>query len=200
MGRSKQAVKKGLLLRQSLKKQRKQPASASAQKSLKVIGQLKEAGKEAHLKARKTRQAYAGHIRQGQEWLAGYFPTETNIDCDADHLAPEYYPPEEDAYTDPAFREAFLPIQYQTSVPTKHLLSSCHLRGSTKTLAKARLKLSELHSRICGRIEVNDVLSSLKHKANSEDGDQKHSLPMSQQYMDRMLLWSQEMPVPLNGT
>ncbi|KAF9224643.1 hypothetical protein BS17DRAFT_880019 [Gyrodon lividus] len=38
--------------------------------------------------------------------------------------------------------------------------------------------------------EVNDIVSSLKHKASSEDGDRKHSLPMSKDFMDRMLLWS----------
>lgn len=31
---------------------------------------------------------------------------------------------------------------------------------------------------------------SLKHKAHSEEGDRTHSLPMTKDFMDRMLAWS----------
>jgi hypothetical protein len=40
--------------------------------------------------------------------------------------------------------------------------------------------------------EVTDITSSLKHKASSEEGDRKHSLPMSKDYMARVLDWSQK--------
>ena len=38
--------------------------------------------------------------------------------------------------------------------------------------------------------EVDDIMSSLKHKVSSEDGDRKHLLPMSRDSMDKMLAWS----------
>ena len=38
--------------------------------------------------------------------------------------------------------------------------------------------------------EVEDLMSSLKHKASSEDGDRTHSLPMTKDFMDSMLAWS----------
>ena len=40
--------------------------------------------------------------------------------------------------------------------------------------------------------EVEDVMRSLKHKANSEDGDRAHSLPMTAAFMEKMLTWSFE--------
>ena len=38
--------------------------------------------------------------------------------------------------------------------------------------------------------EVQDIMSSLKHKASSEDGNRTHSLPMTKDFMGRMLEWS----------
>jgi len=38
--------------------------------------------------------------------------------------------------------------------------------------------------------EVEDLMSSLKHKASSEDGDRSHSLAMTKDFMDSMLAWS----------
>ncbi|KAF8128374.1 hypothetical protein EV363DRAFT_1170612, partial [Boletus edulis] len=40
--------------------------------------------------------------------------------------------------------------------------------------------------------EVDDIMSSLKHMVSSEEGNRKHSLPMSKDFMDQMLLWSME--------
>lgn len=40
--------------------------------------------------------------------------------------------------------------------------------------------------------EVMDITSSLKHKASSEGGDQKHSLPMLKDNMVHILAWSQK--------
>jgi len=70
--------------------------------------------------------------------------------------------------------------------------------------------LRQLHSngdRYCGRwhfnmvdqqwegnpadlAKVEDLMSSLKHKVSLEDSDRSHSLPMTKDFMDRMLTWS----------
>ena len=38
-------------------------------------------------------------------------------------------------------------------------------------------------------VEVDDIMSSLKHKVSSEDGDRKHSLPMSKDFMEKIMSW-----------
>lgn len=38
--------------------------------------------------------------------------------------------------------------------------------------------------------EVEDLMSSLKHKASSENGNRSHLLPMIRVFMDSMLMWS----------
>ncbi|KIJ06861.1 hypothetical protein PAXINDRAFT_19940 [Paxillus involutus ATCC 200175] len=57
---SKQPVKKAMGLSKSPTKRKR---ATSTWKSLKVVEQLKKAGKEAHLKARSTKKAYGGHIK-----------------------------------------------------------------------------------------------------------------------------------------
>jgi hypothetical protein len=104
MGRVRESTKKAPQLPQSPKKtHRKRPASSS--KSLKVVEQLKEAGKEAHLRANNTRKCYKGHVKRGREWLSDYFAG-TDRDADEEWTAPDQLA-EEDPYSDPIFPHAF---------------------------------------------------------------------------------------------
>ncbi|KAF8428474.1 hypothetical protein L210DRAFT_988369 [Boletus edulis BED1] len=91
--------------------QRHHKQSSVPRTSLKVIEQLKEAGKETHLKAANTKRCYAGHVKCGHEWLTEFFNGTTPPE-DLPWLPPG---PEQalvsqdglDPYADPAFARAF---------------------------------------------------------------------------------------------
>ena len=38
--------------------------------------------------------------------------------------------------------------------------------------------------------EVQDVLTSIKHKASADEGDRKHSMPIMPEHLDQMLQWA----------
>ncbi|KIK74944.1 hypothetical protein PAXRUDRAFT_19406 [Paxillus rubicundulus Ve08.2h10] len=104
MGRARESMKKEPQLPESPKKAcRKRPPPTS--KSLKVIEQIKEAGKEAHLKAKNTRKCYTGHVKRGCEWLLEHFSA-NDRDSDTGWSAPDDLAGE-DPYGDPAFAHAF---------------------------------------------------------------------------------------------
>ncbi|KAF9242145.1 hypothetical protein BU15DRAFT_44465 [Melanogaster broomeanus] len=219
MGRVREHTAKAPQLPQSPKRtRRKRPASST--KSLKVIERLKEAGKEAHLKANNTRRCYTGHVKRGREWLSDYF-SGNDRDADSDEegsaTAPNHPHAEEDPYSDPAFPHAFDSIPNKCS--DKALALFLTYKGFHQNLGKGtfegiRAAFKHLWDNVQGdtyrgrwhfdqtkqrwegnpadSAEVDDVVSSLKHKASSEDGDRKHSLPMSKDFMDRMLAWSLE--------
>ena len=75
--------------------------ASNAMTLLKAISQLKESGKEAHLRVKKTRKCYAGHVKQGREWLEEHFLTKTDPD---ELLTPNV---DEDPYEDPKFPNVF---------------------------------------------------------------------------------------------
>ncbi|KAH0832355.1 hypothetical protein J3R83DRAFT_13378 [Lanmaoa asiatica] len=182
----------------------------SPEKSLKVIEQLREAGKEAHLKARNTKKCYTGHVKRGREWLTGHFPAGS----DSKLSVPEDLA-NEDIYTDPSFRAAFDQIPNHCS--DKALSLFLTFKGFHQNLGKGtvegiRAAFKHLWDNVDGdryrgrwhfnlidqrwegnpadSAEVEDLMSSLKHKASSEDGDRTHSLPMTKDFMDSMLAWS----------
>lgn len=108
MGRARSIAKKCPQPPESPQKRRKRPTS-SPTTSLKVIEQLKEAGKETHLKAINTKKCYAGHVKRGRKWLAEFFDG-TTPPTDLPWLSPEQAPvsrDDADPYTDPAFARAF---------------------------------------------------------------------------------------------
>lgn len=105
MGRARECTKKAPQPPESPKKtRRKRPLSTS--QSLKVIEQLKEAGKEAHLKAKNTRKCYTGHVKRGREWLAEHFSANDRDSDKAEWSAPDDLAGE-DPYGDPEFAHAF---------------------------------------------------------------------------------------------
>ena len=103
MGRARNCTRKGpqlLSAPESPKKARRKRLSSPGG-SLKVIEQLREAGKEAHLKARNTKKCYTAHVKCGREWLASHFLADNSTPS-----MPES-PTTEDIYSDPLFRAAF---------------------------------------------------------------------------------------------
>lgn len=79
--------------------QKKQPKFP--ERSLRAIEELKETGKDKHLKARNTKKCYVGHIRHGQEWLASHFPSNNSMSSTPKDLT------KDDIYSDPSFQAAF---------------------------------------------------------------------------------------------
>ncbi|KAF8442080.1 hypothetical protein L210DRAFT_3644249 [Boletus edulis BED1] len=185
----------------------------SSPKSLQVIARLKEAGKEAHLKAKNTKTCYKGHVNRGRQWLAQHFSTTSN----------KKHPPtpddvgEEDMYADPLFPHAFdrvpngcsdkalaLFLTYKGFDQKRSKGTVEGIRAAFKDLwdnvdgdrYRGRWRFNQLDPKWEGNpansAEVDDIMSSLKHMVSSEDGDRKHSLPMSKDFMDRMLSWSME--------
>jgi hypothetical protein len=106
--RTRSIAKKSPQPSESPQRRRKRPSSSGT--SLKVIEQLKEAGKETHLKATNTKKCYAGHVKRGREWLAEFF-NGTTSPTDLPWLSPEQAPAVgqdgPDPYADPAFAHAF---------------------------------------------------------------------------------------------
>ena len=106
MGRNKE-TKKAPQAAESLpqgrsRKKKTSGSNAAVVVSLTDINQLKESGKQRHLKATRTRAAYAAHVRRGQEWLEGFCGTEMEGRA------------ADDRYSDPEYRTAF------TSMPNRH--------------------------------------------------------------------------------
>ncbi|KAN0075252.1 hypothetical protein V8E55_011275 [Tylopilus felleus] len=182
--------------------------------NLKAISQLKESGKEAHLRVKKTRKCYAGHVKRGQEWLAKHF----HATMDPNELsAPEVTATEEDLYEDPMFAAMFDYIPNKTSNKALALFltyKGFHQNLSQGTVQGIHAAFKNLWDSVDGHTyhgpwqfnnirqrwegnpvnsaEVMDITSSLKHKASSEGGDQKHSLPMLKDNMVHILAWSQK--------
>lgn len=92
----------------SSQRHHKQPVALSPTTSLKVIEQLKEAGKEMYLKATNTKKCYAGHMKCSREWLAKFF--DTTSPTDLPWLSPEQAhvsQDDPDPYSNPAFAHVF---------------------------------------------------------------------------------------------
>lgn len=100
--------------RRARRKQRPSPASSSLT-SLRFIEQLKETGKQTHLKAANTRKLYAGHVKRGRQWLSEFLEKENSPKSDTmvddqpelSWMTPECVTGEDDPYSDPAFARAF---------------------------------------------------------------------------------------------
>jgi hypothetical protein len=210
-------------------------------KSLMFVEQLKETGKETHLKAANTRKSYAGHINRGREWLAGYFTVpDGGSPKELSWLAPDHVVGKDDPYTNPAFARAFdhVPNEFSDKALSLFLTHKGFDQGlGRNTVEGIRAAFKDLwdkayviattnpgagitdmlgHCSDGGRYrgkwqpdpvnpsqsrwvgnpvesaEVQDVMTSLKHKYNSEGGDRTHSLPMTRAYMEKMLSWSCE--------
>ncbi|KAF8452794.1 hypothetical protein L210DRAFT_3468878 [Boletus edulis BED1] len=202
--------------------QRRRKRPSVPRTSLKVIEQLKEAGKETHLKAANTKRCYAGHVKRGREWLTEFFNGTTPPE-DLPWLPPG---PEQalvsqdgpDPYADPAFAHAFnsTPNEYSDKALSLYLTyKGFHQDLRRNTVEGVRAAFKDVWDRAdssghyrgkwhrdqlsqcwegnpAESSEVDDIMRSLKHKASSEDGDRAHSLPMTAAFMEKMLAWSFE--------
>ncbi|KAI5982051.1 hypothetical protein EDD15DRAFT_2181820 [Pisolithus albus] len=190
-------------------KRRAGASTAKEQPSLHVVHQIKEAGKQTHLRAAKTRETYSRHVRQARSWLQGHFPLEgaPQILAHTEH--------ESEIYSDPGFKNAFERVPNQCS--DKALALYLSWRGfqencSQSTVDGVRAAFKMLWDESDGATfrgtwhhndarhrwegnpvlsaEVNDVVASIRHKVSSDGAERTHSGAMKKEYMDRILTWS----------
>ncbi|KAI6004797.1 hypothetical protein EDD15DRAFT_2191570 [Pisolithus albus] len=184
-------------------------STAKEQPSLHVVHQIKEAGKQTHLRAAKTRETYSRHVHQARLWLQGHFPLEgaPQILAHTEH--------ESEIYSDPGFKNAFERVPNQCS--DKALALYLSWRGfqencSQSTVDGVRAAFKMLWDESDGATfrgswhhndarhwwegnpvlsaEVNDIVASIRHKLSSDGAEQTHSGAMKKEYMDRILTWS----------
>ncbi|KAF8126598.1 hypothetical protein EV363DRAFT_1525718 [Boletus edulis] len=217
MGRSRESLKKIPQLPTSPQKHRKRSLPVSPPSSLKFIEQLKETGKEVHLKAASTRRSYAGHIKRGRAWLTEYSRNESSTRELLPWTTPDHVVSKDDPYTNPTFVHAFdrVPNEFSDAALALFLTyKGFHECLGRNTVEGVRAAFKDLWDKAdSGRYrgkwqqdpvsrqwignpaesaEVQDILRSLKHKASSEDGNRTHSLPMTKAYMEKTLSWSLE--------
>ncbi|KIK22932.1 hypothetical protein PISMIDRAFT_101590 [Pisolithus microcarpus 441] len=190
-------------------KRRARASTAKEQPSLHVVHQIKEAGKQTHLRAAKTRETYSRHVCQARSWLQGHFPLEgaPQILAHTEH--------ESEIYSDPGFKNAFERVPNQCS--DKALALYLSWRGfqencSQSTIDGVRAAFKMLWDESDGATfrgswhhndarhqwegnpvlsaEVNDVIASIRHKVSSDGAERTHSGAMKKEYMDRILAWS----------
>ncbi|KAI5982451.1 hypothetical protein EDC04DRAFT_2592774 [Pisolithus marmoratus] len=164
--------------------------AAKEHPSLHTVHQIKEVGKQTHLRVAKTRETYSRHVRRARSWLQ--------------------------VYSDPGFRNAFERVPNQCS--DKALALYLSWRGfqencSQSTIDGIRAAFKMLWDEADGATfrrdwhhndtrhrwegnpvrsaEVNDVVASIRHKVSSEGAERTHSGAMKKEYMDRILTWSE---------
>ncbi|KAI6111260.1 hypothetical protein F5141DRAFT_1274775 [Pisolithus sp. B1] len=194
-------------------KKRTRVPAGKEQLSLQVIHQIKEVGKQTHLRATKTRETYSRHIRQARSWLQSHFPAEGTP------RIPAHTEDESDIYADPGFKDAFGQVPNQCS--DKALALYLSWRGfqedcSQSTVDGIRAAFKMLWNEACvldGAIfrgdwhhndarhqwegnpvlsaEVSDIVASIRHKVSSQGAERTHSGAMKKEYMDRILTWSE---------
>ncbi|KAI5988006.1 hypothetical protein EDD15DRAFT_2172890 [Pisolithus albus] len=184
--------------------------TAKEQVSLQAVHQIKEAGKQTHLRATKTRETYSRHIRQARSWLQSHFPVEGTLQI------PAHTEDESDVYGNPGFKSAFEKVPNQCS--DKALALYLSWRGfqencSQSTIDGIRAAFKTLWDEADGAIfrgdwhhndarnrwegnpvlsaEVSDIVASIRHKVSSQGAERTHSGAMKKEYMDRILTWSE---------
>ncbi|KAI6141442.1 hypothetical protein BKA82DRAFT_3986196 [Pisolithus tinctorius] len=189
MGRN-QESKKALVVLQSPQKKsswkRRTPAvntGTAAAVSLKDINQLKEQGKQTHLKAARTRTAYATHVRRGRDNPEFRTAFESTPNSCSDKALALYM-------TWKGFHEN---LGKSTVESIRAAFKDVWANADGNTF-RGKWGFNEARQRWEGNpaesADVQDVLTSIKHKASAEAGDRKHSLPITQDHLDRMLQWA----------
>ncbi|KAI6035401.1 hypothetical protein F5J12DRAFT_924235 [Pisolithus orientalis] len=171
---------------------------------------IKEAGKETHLRAAKTRAAYSGHVHRARSWLQSHFPEEGTPPT------PNHTGEDSEIYSDPNFKNVFERMPNRCS--DKALALYLSWRGfqenssqstidgvragfkmlwdeATNTFGVVMWHHNDAHHRWEGNpvlsAEVDDVVASIRHKVSSEGAERKHSGAMKKEYMDKILAWSE---------
>ncbi|KAG0702302.1 hypothetical protein DFH29DRAFT_805105 [Suillus ampliporus] len=196
----------------SPKKRRKgaQPAEST---TLPAINKIKEQAKHQHKHAQATRKSYDGYVMRGQQWLKTHFNSGSTRQQDGESLV---VAEDSDAYEDPTFREALERIPNLYSDKALALLisykcfhedcgvSTCDgLSAAFKKLweesagdtYRGKWHYSDPRQRwegnpVCSA-EVQDIIKSVRHKANSDGNERTHSIAMTKGHMDRILAWTE---------
>jgi hypothetical protein len=130
--------------------------------SLKFIEQLKETGKEAHLKATNTRKCYAGHVKRGREWLAEYFKDKRSSK-ELPWLSPAHVSGEEDPYTNPAFAYAFdrVPNEFSDKALSLFLTyKGFHQNLGRNSVEGIRVGFKDLWDKACAMVVTCSILAT----------------------------------------
>ncbi|KAG0694080.1 hypothetical protein DFH29DRAFT_1006668 [Suillus ampliporus] len=201
----------------SPKKRRKgaQPAEST---TLPAINKIKEQAKHQHKHAQATRKSYDGYVMRGQQWLKTHFNSGSTRQQDGESLV---VAEDSDAYEDPTFREALERIPNLYSDKALALLisykcfhedcgvSTCDgLSAAFKKLweesagdtYRGKWHYSDPRQRwegnpVCSA-EVQDIIKSVRHKANSDGNERTHSIAMTKGHMDRILAWTETIHAP----
>lgn len=131
------------------KKAKRNKGSATPKAALADVQKCKDLGIETHLQANNTRANYAGHVRRGREWLAGYFKTTAINESEGGDITSEDSPvpmpslpasfdSDNDAHDDPAFEYAFEQVPNRCSAKALALFMS--LKGFHENLSKTTVE------------------------------------------------------------
>ncbi|KAI6000117.1 hypothetical protein F5J12DRAFT_702197, partial [Pisolithus orientalis] len=170
--------------------------------------------KQMHLKAERTRTAYAAHVCRGQEWLSSF--AASRMESQPEDASPALTPMVPDnPYSNPEFRTTF--ESTPNSCSDKALALYMTWKGFHENLGKSTVEsiraafkdvwanvdgntfrgkwgFNEARQRWEGNLaesaDVQDILTSIKHKASVEAGNRKHSLPIMWDHLDWMLQWA----------
>ncbi|KAI6142364.1 hypothetical protein BKA82DRAFT_3956281, partial [Pisolithus tinctorius] len=196
------------------RKRRAKVSSPKEQPSLHTVHQIKEAGKQTHLRAAKTRATYARHVRQAQSWLQSHFPAEgMQLSPSPSHVGSGDLSSE--VYGNPDFKNAFERVPNQCLdkalalyLSWKGFQENCSQSTIDGVRAAFKLMWDEAdggtfreawhYNSECQRwegnlvrlAEVDDVVASIQHKVNSQGSKCTHSGTMKKEYLDMILAWS----------
>ncbi|KIN97548.1 hypothetical protein M404DRAFT_160167 [Pisolithus tinctorius Marx 270] len=202
-------------------KRKARVSTAKELPSLHTVHQIKEAGKQTHLRAAKTRATYFRHVRQAHSWLGSHFLAEGTPSA-LSHAVDN-----SEVYSDPNFKNAFECVPNQCSdkalalyLSWKGFQENCSqstidgIRAAFKMLwdevegatFRGRWHHDDARHQWEGNLvlsaEVDDIVASIRHKVNSEGAERTHSGAMKKEYMDRILTWSESLcplDVPLHN-
>ncbi|KAG1781061.1 hypothetical protein EV702DRAFT_1193898 [Suillus placidus] len=206
MGRTKKTSAKVLVHpSEASPKKRRKGAQPTGNTTLPVIDKIKERAKQQHKHASSTRKNYSSYVDRGQKWLKVHAST-TSCKDEETH--------DSDAYEDPTFRDALeeIPNQHSDKALALFLSYKCfHENNGQSTCDGIHAAFKKYWEEAAGdtyrgkwhfnevrkcwegnpacSAEVQDVIKSVRHKANSEGADRTHSVAMSKGFMDRILTW-----------
>ncbi|KAI6155955.1 hypothetical protein BKA82DRAFT_4011339 [Pisolithus tinctorius] len=184
------------------RKRRVKASVPKEQPSLHTIHQIKEASKQTHLWAAKTRATYTRHVHQVQSCLQSHFPAEgMQLPPSLSHIGSGDLSSE--VYGDPDFKNVFKCMPNQCS--DKALALYLSWKGFQEDCSQKTPKSdggtfheawhyngacqwwegNPVHS-----AEVDDVIASIWHKVNSQGSEHTHSSAMKKEYLDMILTWS----------
>ncbi|KAI6138555.1 hypothetical protein BKA82DRAFT_3989880 [Pisolithus tinctorius] len=161
-------------------------STAKGLPSLRTAHQIKEAGKETHLRAAKTRAAYLGHVQRARSdpnFKSAFerVPNRCSDKALALYLSWRGFQENSSQSTIDGVRAGFKMLWDEADGAT--------FRGKWHhNDARHRWEGNPVLS-----AEVDDVVASIRHKVSSEGAEWKHSGAMKKEYMDKILAWSESL-------